>query len=90
MMKMTILWDWKLWKKIYFHVQEIRTFQLDESLDENDEMDMSDDDNYGSCSSKRARIEKPKKKVRNLKVQKSSAKLLKSKLSKVSLGHQNR
>lgn len=53
-------------------------------------MDMSDDDNYGSCSSKRARIEKPKKKVRNLKVQKSSAKLLKSKLSKVSLGNQNR
>lgn len=44
--------------------QEVRTFQLDESLDFNDEMDMSDEDAHGSGSScKRARIEKPKRRV---------------------------
>lgn len=38
-----------------------------QSADENDEMDLSDDENFAS-SSKRARIEKPKKKVKYLKI----------------------
>lgn len=37
--------------------------QLDESFDENDEMDMSDDD-VGPSSCKKARLEKRKRKVR--------------------------
>lgn len=50
------------------HDQEVRAFQL-ESTDANDEMDVSDDENYASSSnSKRARIDKPKKKVENFKV----------------------
>jgi len=36
---------------------------MDDSVNENDEMEMSDDDNYGLSSSKRAKIVKPKKKV---------------------------
>jgi hypothetical protein len=41
-------------------MQEVRSFQL--HSDDNDEMDLSDDENTAT-SSKRARLEKPKKKV---------------------------
>lgn len=48
-------------------MQEVRTFQLEDVIDENDEMDMSDDENYGSSNkNKRARVEKSKKKVSGL------------------------
>lgn len=36
---------------------------MDDSVNENDEMEMSDDDTYGLSSSKRAKIVKPKRKV---------------------------
>lgn len=54
-----------LYRGFVFLGQEVRTFQLDESF-EDDEMDMSDEDAHvsgGSC--KRARIEKPKRKVKH-------------------------
>lgn len=47
----------------FLRAQEVRTFQMDDSINENDEMDMSDDDYGLSSSSKRSKIVKPKKKV---------------------------
>ena len=46
-------------------MQEVRSFQLHSADENDDEMDLSDDENTAS-SSKRARIDKTKKKVKKI------------------------
>lgn len=54
-------------KKLFlFIIQEVQSFQLDEAITENDMEFSDDDDDYGSCSSKRLKLDKCKKKVQNI------------------------